>query len=348
MEIFIKGTNSISPAGNFGNITHVPEIKFIDGLLKYYSCVEPVYKEIINPVLLRRMSRTMKISIVSAMLCLKDAGVEIPDAIIAGTGMGCVEDSDKFLSLLIENEERMLNPTPFIYSTHNTISSQIAIMLKCHGYNSTYAGRGACFETSILDALMLLSDGNASNVLVGAYDELIANQIRILYRMCLFRDTKESNSNEISGNHPGEGAAFFVLSAKPSGKDYAKISGMSVFSENEPLSESITGFLKKHFISFENINSVMFGNLHNNIQSGFYKKIVTLFPAFTNLLWFKHLCGEYMTSSAFALWLGANCLKTQQIPEIAFLRKTNNLPAKNMLIINNLSGNQFAIFLLTK
>ncbi|PIX33052.1 MAG: 3-oxoacyl-ACP synthase, partial [Bacteroidetes bacterium CG_4_8_14_3_um_filter_31_14] len=111
MELYIKGIGSISPSENFENISHTPEIKLVDDVYKYYFCIEPIYKEIINPLLLRRMSRAMKMGIASALLCLKDAKIETPDAIITATGLGCVDDSDKFLTSLIENEEKMLNPT---------------------------------------------------------------------------------------------------------------------------------------------------------------------------------------------------------------------------------------------
>ena len=32
---------------------------------------------------------------------------------------------------------------------------------------------------------------------------------------------------------------------------------------------------------------------------------------------YKHLCGEYPTSAAFALWLAANILKTGTIPAMS-------------------------------
>ena len=77
MELYIKGINSISPSENFDNISHIPEIKLVDEIYKHYVCIEPIYKEIINPLLLRRMSRAMKMGIASALLCLKDAKIEI-------------------------------------------------------------------------------------------------------------------------------------------------------------------------------------------------------------------------------------------------------------------------------
>lgn len=346
MELYIKGINTISPVGSFDNIDNLPEIKATEEGLKYYSCIEPLaYKEIINPVLIRRMSRAMKIGIASALFCLKDAKLEMPDAIITGTGLGCVEDSDKFLVSLIENEEKMLNPTPFIQSTHNTISSQIALMLKCHGYNSTYAGRGACFETGMLDALMLISDGEASNVLVGAYDELIQNQIKILYRLGQFRNN--NTIKNISGNLPGEGAAFFVLSDKQSDTDYAKLVGMEIISSDNFLTENICDFLNKYSIELKNINSILLGSENFILENSKYSDVINIFP-YSNLLWFKHLCGEYMTDSSFALWLASNILKTQNIPEKVIIKKNNTSAIDNILIINKISGNQTVLFLLKK
>lgn len=346
MELYIKGINCISPIGSFDRIDNLPEIKLTEEGLKYYSCIEPAaYKEIINPVLIRRMSRAMKIGIASALFCLKDSKIEMPDAIITGTGLGCVEDSDKFLVSLIENEEKMLNPTPFIQSTHNTISSQIALMLKCHGYNSTYAGRGACFETAVLDALMLISDGEASNVLVGAYDELIQNQIKILYRLGQFKNNNKVNN--ISGNLPGEGATFFVLSDKQSDTDYAKLVGMEIITSDNYLSENISEFLNKHSVVSKNINSVLLGVENSTLENSNYSDVINIFP-FANLLWFKHLCGEYMTDSAFALWLATSILKNQNIPEKVFIKKNNSSALDNILIINKISGNQTALFLLKK
>ena len=265
----------------------------------------------------------------------------MPDAIITATGLGCVEDSDKFLTLLIENEEKMLNPTPFIQSTHNTISSQIALLLKCHGYNSTYAGRGACFETALLDAKMLISDDDLQNVLVGAYDELIANQIRILYRLGLFKNNNKINDNQ--GNLPGEGASFFVVSPNPSETNYAKISDFEIVNNLISAKKIISDFLVKNSITIGNINSIMVGI--NSCFDTHYTEYADLFPN-SNILWFKHLCGEYMTSSAFALCLAVKCLKNYSIPEIAFIRKNNN-KNNNILIINKVTNEQTALFLLS-
>ncbi|RYZ82834.1 MAG: hypothetical protein EOP06_21045 [Proteobacteria bacterium] len=80
----------------------------------------------------------MKNGIVASTVAMKEAAMEMPEAIITGTGMGCIEDSDKFLKAIIDNGEQFLTPTSFIQSTHNTVASSIAISLGCKSYNFTY------------------------------------------------------------------------------------------------------------------------------------------------------------------------------------------------------------------
>ena len=104
------------------------------------------------------MSRIVKMGVFAALSCLRNAEVEIPDAIIAGTGLGCLEDTEKFLGSMYTSEEKLLNPTPFIQSTHNTVAGAIALAIKCHGYNATYTHRGFSFESALIDALMQIHD----------------------------------------------------------------------------------------------------------------------------------------------------------------------------------------------
>lgn len=56
-------------------------------------------------------------SSVASKYALQEAGIENPDAIIVGTGMGCSQDSEKFLKNVIDNNEEFLTPTFFIQST---------------------------------------------------------------------------------------------------------------------------------------------------------------------------------------------------------------------------------------
>jgi 3-oxoacyl-[acyl-carrier-protein] synthase II len=343
MNIYISGINSISAIEKFSMDMAVPEKQDLQDMYAYIASKEPVYKEIINPMLLRRMSRVMKMGLASALLCLKDAGKDMPEAIITSTGLGCVEDSDKFLTSLIENNETMLNPTPFIQSTHNTIGAQIALQLKCYGYNSTYAGRGACFEMALLDSLMLLEEKEVNNVLVGGYDELTPNMITILYRLGMFR-SKARNDGII----PGEGASFALLSNEKGKNDYACIKGVSLLNEKISMAKQIESFLSEHELSIGKIDSFMLGTNEKDSQNENYKELINNFDKSSNIVWFKHLNGEYPTSSSFALWLAVSCIKNQCIPDVAILRKGHTKAPDNMLVINHTMGNQYSVILLSK
>src|SRR3954470_22554556 len=129
MEAYISGIGIISPQETFATDG------FLEKILEHNSlslrCIEPSYKEFLNPTLARRMARIIKMSIAASSVCFKDAGVEMPDAIMTGTALGCLEDTEKFLLAIIENDEQFLTPTSFIQSTHNTVGAQIALQLKC-------------------------------------------------------------------------------------------------------------------------------------------------------------------------------------------------------------------------
>ena len=106
MELFINGVGLLSPQktmfdDGFLNIIASPE-------KEYFQSEEPVYRDHLNVNAYRRLSRLLKMSLVSAKWCLDDAGAERVDAIIVGTGLGCVEETENFLVDLLENQEELL------------------------------------------------------------------------------------------------------------------------------------------------------------------------------------------------------------------------------------------------
>lgn len=128
-------------------------------------------KKYVKPLEARRMGKLMKSSLLSSLEALQHAGITCPDAIITGTTYGCLENSERLLEQMKTEGEDMLKPTYFMQSTHNTISSNIAIKTHCHGYNVTYTQGEKSLSWAILDAEMLLASGKVKNVLVGWHDE---------------------------------------------------------------------------------------------------------------------------------------------------------------------------------
>ncbi|WP_295672257.1 beta-ketoacyl synthase chain length factor, partial [uncultured Mucilaginibacter sp.] len=185
MSVFIRSAACISPQNTFDNESFLTEaVEYYGTRLKVLA---PDYKAFVDPKSLRRMSHVIKMGVAAAMDCLKNGGVDMPGAIITGTAYGCLEDTVTFLSRIIEQEEEMLPPTAFIQSTHNTVGAQIALLLKCHGYNNTFVHKGISFESALLDAMMLLKENEADNILVGGTDEMTDTSFAILSRLGLYK-----------------------------------------------------------------------------------------------------------------------------------------------------------------
>ena len=64
----------------------------------YNLSTEPDYKEFVSPIEARRMGKLLKRAVATALHSLKNASKAEPDAIIIGTGLGCVEHTEKFLN----------------------------------------------------------------------------------------------------------------------------------------------------------------------------------------------------------------------------------------------------------
>lgn len=347
--MYIRAASNISPQNTFG------KQPFLNELVEYTGdklpCIEPDYKTLIDPKLIRRMSRIIKMGVASGMDCLQQAGITAPDAIITGTAYGCLEDTNTFLSKMVQQNEEALAPTAFIQSTHNTISAQIALMLQCHNYNNTFVNGGASFENALLDAMMLLYEGEAANVLVGGIDEITANSHTILKRMGLYKNQPTSNINLLNtggkSTMAGEGAAFFLLSGQPSSNDWAKIDGVSGIYKPRNIAEiqqQISNFLSTQNTGIDDLDLIINGKNGDAKNDGIYKQLQETLFADAPVISYKQLCGEYPTSSAFALWLAANVINTGALPPTIGHTAT---PVKKILIYNHYQNIHHSLILLS-
>jgi len=169
-NVYLHSAVSISAQNTFDSDGFLEDMKPISG--NTVPAQYPNYKDYIAPSASRRMATGVKMGVSAATKALHNAQLAQPDAIITGTGMGCIEDTEKFLNTIIGNDEEFLTPTSFIQSTHNTVGAQIALGLKCKAYNNTYVHAALSFESALLDAQLLLQQEEAQHVLVGGVDEL--------------------------------------------------------------------------------------------------------------------------------------------------------------------------------
>jgi 3-oxoacyl-(acyl-carrier-protein) synthase len=353
MQAFIKGVGLISPQHTLNFQEFIAES--VTSNTNSLKCIEPSYAAFLNPIMSRRMGRIVKMGMAAASICLKDANVGMPDAIITGTALGCLGDTEKFLTALITDEELYLTPIPFIQSIQNTVGAQIALHLKCMNHNFTHSHKGFSFESAALDALMLLDDGEAKNVLIGGLDEMTPNNFLLFDRINRWKKENIPSLNLINakteGTIAGEGAAFFVLSNEENESNYAILKGLRIIYKPESkvvVEDKIQELLIENKLTHDDIDLVLYGingdirydNIHYEIKE-------TLFQNTTSG-YFKHLCGEYQTSSGFAMWLSAMILKNQQIPKSIIIDNKNHKSISNILIYNNYELENQTLMLLSK
>jgi 3-oxoacyl-(acyl-carrier-protein) synthase len=353
MKVFINGIGNISPQKTWDNNLFLDEV--IESDSNCLRCTEPGdYEKLIDPKLLRRMSRIIRMSYSSARICLDDAGIAAPDAIITGSGMGCLEDTEKFLLSIYENDEKFLPPTPFIQSTHNTIGAQIALMLQCTNYNVTYSQRGISFENAMTDALLLLNEPTYRHILVGGFDEMTDNQMILYNRLNYYKKVPINNLGLLNSGTPGtiagEGNTFFILSSEKNERSYAALSGITTFNNHvdaDSVSENITNFLTSHNLTFSEIDLFVAGYNGDANSDKIYYEISKRHFSASPVAAFKHLCGEYHTASAFALWMAANILKKDHIPEAVRFNPAPARSIKNILIYNHYRNKNHSLMLLS-
>jgi len=352
MVIYIQATANISPQKTFGRVPFLMEpVEYTSTRLKN---IEPDYAAFIDAKSLRRMSRIIKMGVAAAMECLQEGGEKNPGAIITGTAFGCLEDTGIFLTSIIEQKEEMLQPTPFIQSTHNTVGAQIALILKCHEYNNTFVHRGFSFESALLDALMLLNEAETTNVLVGSVDEITDISHAILTRFGLYKRFPVSNlslfTSASKGTIAGEGAAFFLLSSQPSANAYAQLEGLATFYKSVDVIEieqHILSFLSFRQINIEDIDLVITGRNGDMKGDSIYKQLENSIFKNKSSINYKQLCGEYSTSTSFALWLAANIIKSGTVPAVTGYESLKGDKLKRILVYNHYQNIHHSLMLVS-
>lgn len=301
----------------------------------YTTALQPNYKDLIAPALLRRMGKGVKMAIYASQKALNEANVEVPDAIITATGLGCIEDSEKFLKSVLENQEEFLTPTSFIQSTHNTFGGQIALRLQAKGYNFTYVNENSGFEMALLDGFVQIKSDEENSVLVGGIEEMAPGFLE-LFKL---NGTIYSQENTLAPKW-SEGAHFCVLSPQKSHTSYAEVLDVDLALNPENLTLFISDFLNRNAIEITAIDALVLGYTPNEDAH----EILNMFNH-SSIITYKSYLGQYQTASAFGFNLACTLLKNQEIEEDFYLIKKDRR-VKHICIINQNKGKDFSVILL--
>lgn len=213
--VYVDGMAQITPQEPFSDKWYDAPMAYGQGL---HPAIDPSFAGLIPAAAARRMSLLQKRAVATALSAMSDASLEMPDAIVTGTGAGTMKNSERFLADMIEGKGEGLSPTPFINSTHNTLAATVAITLGCKGYNTTYSHNGMSFPTALMDSAMGLESGRFGSVLLSSHDELPEHYYRLL------EATGEFDGEPFAGEH----SVSFVLRAVRSGHTLAAVPGVEI------------------------------------------------------------------------------------------------------------------------
>lgn len=349
--VYIKGLSALSPQPTFQQ--HALPAEPVVYNQNKMQATDPAWKDYLDPVMARRMGRIIKMGIASATEALRDAKVEMPGAIITGTALGCMGDTEKFLISMIRDEEQFLTPTWFIQSLQNTVSAQIALHFKCTHHNFTFAHKGFSFESALLDGMMMLHEQESDQLLIGGIDEMTENNFLLYDRLGKWKKEKVSSNrllhHQSAGTIAGEGAVFFVAGRYPGENDYAILREVrTIYNPADPgkVADAIHQLMKDQNMSTDDLSMILWGFNGDEQGDAFLGGIRNLLPDHIASGYFKHLCGEYQTSSSFALWLAAMMLKSETVPHYVFTENPIDIQPEKLLICNHYENN-FSLILVT-
>ena len=296
----------------------------------------------------RRMCMLLKRAVLLSRLTLQEASVEMPDAIISGTGLGCIDNTEKFLYSIMENDEKFLQPTHFMQSTHNILSSTIAIDMKCHGYNNTFVHRGASFENALLDAMLQFEQERVQTVLVGGYDELTNDYHQFFSRIGVWDFTPGASLKKKC--FASEAAVSMLLGKTKDEHTICEINDVALLHKPtyEQMQEALDAILTKGGCTLSDIDAVLTGLSTHAVYDTVYHDVIDRFFDGIPVLQYKHLFGESFSSSAIGVYVALTCLRKGYAPAILSTGNDTDInPVRRILVYNHYRNKSHSFILLS-
>ena len=114
------------------------------------------------------------------------------------------------------------------------------------------------------------------------------------------------------------------------------------------VTEQLKMFLNKHLPAGEKIDLLLSGENGDSRLLTYYTQCEGVFNKQITVARFKHMMGEYPSSSATALWLACYILKEQYLPVHMLKYPSSQKSFSRILIYNNYKGQQHSFILVEK
>ncbi len=251
------------------------------------------------------------------------------------------------------DESQLLNPTPFIQSTHNMAAAAIALSLGCKGYNMTYVNNANSFESVLLDTMVYLQEHPEKTTLLGGVDELGIRSPQFWHLADYLKQgdaiiPTPLNGERTPGEIAAEGAAFFVASHQPGERGYGRITAVEARHTTANPVALINQFLQNNGVDANTVDAVVLGYNGDARYDTTYEDVAqALFPQ-TPQVGFKQVLGEYDTVVAAALAIALNILKQQHIPEALRINGGKPDTLQRILIYTQRRGKNHGLILVER
>jgi len=307
---------------------------------EYCRSIDPDFKQYIAPAEARRLGKVLKRAICVSLKTLNDAGLTCPDAIITGTGLGSVESTEAFLTSMCENGEQQLSPTHFMQSTHNTISSAVAIKTKCHGYNSTYSHKDISFQSALYDAYIQIKAGEINNALISGQDGITPAYFHLLQLVDYVGNGMKSPCGEV---------AMAALIDNKEENALCEFSYCKLLHKPnlERIKDEISRALSSSELSCDN-SFILAGVNGKECVDSKYKTIISCCLSNFTILQYKNIFGECFTASALGFYAASIMLSKGIIPDEMFYTSKKDVMPSGILLFDTNRGGDTSIILLKK
>jgi hypothetical protein len=315
---------------------------------KKLLAIEPSYEKI-PPGILRRMGNSIRMGVGAALPLISET--DSINGIIMGSANAGMDECVKFLNQMVQYEEGQLTPGSFVQSTGNVIAGQLGLISRNKGYNITHTHLGLAFENALLDAMMQLNTNPSNNYLVGGVDEISPFHYNIELLAGSYKAEEVSNKHlyetDSAGCLVGEGAAMFVVNSSPDGA-IAKVAAIKTIhnTDIELVKAQLKIFLQDNLDAGTEVDLFLSGENGDNRTLPFYKACENVLADDTAVVRYKHMVGDFATSSALGLWYACRFLQ-KQVPEHMFKKKTSGSACKNILLYKNFKGLQHSFILVS-
>lgn len=309
----------------------------------YVRAADPDFRQWLAPAESRRLGKILKRALVINMQIARKCGTDPADAILVGTGLGCMENTERLLETLCHDGEETFSPTHFMQSTHNTIASLMAIHDHAHGYNITYSHKDLSFDLALHDAWTQFRLGKIHSALVGGFDELTPSYFTLLRRIGYLG---------ADGQGPGSEAAAALLLTDDSREAMCEVAAMRILyrPEGDELRAGVEKLLDEAGMARDELDGVITGVNGQQEDDARYERFTReLLPGVPTLR-YKHLFGSSYTASAYAAYVAAHCLQKGRIPEHLLYggTKLRSGRPRALLIVNERRGKEYSLLLLRR